>query len=519
LEEKIYTIEEMTRFKDSKIWSLNQNYYQQKGINAWSAGEVPHHMTSNAVVGKTYAGLIFAMLNDIALQDENSECVYLVELGAGHGRLCYHTLKELNNLIAISKRKIPKYCYVLTDIAQANLDFFKAHPQFQKYIANKTLDVAYFDGGKDNTLQLQISNKTIEQGMLSSPVIILANYFFDAIPSDLYKIKNNKISQSLISLTTIVSYGRIEDVALDDIELNYFYETIDLPIYDHEILDKILAEYKDTLQDTHLIFPNESLLCIDRLKALSKKGGLLITMDKGVQLASLLDHKNKPDWITHGSFSFTVNYHAFIRYAELNGGRAMFSKYSNFHLELGVLLMTEDWTKFQSTIEAYKHLVDDYGPDDFYSLTKFSYDHITSLGFQQIISLLRIGSYDSVFFENLLNQIKICIPKITYAERERLLQTLHQVWDMYFNLGESDLAFEIAGLFYDLGYYQEAITYFNHSIAIYGHTQDSYFNKALCYFQLRKDVECKEVISASLINFPAFTRISDITHMLAKEEA
>jgi SAM-dependent MidA family methyltransferase len=87
----------MKPFHDSMIWQLNRDYYQDIGIDAWSSGEVPHNITSNSFVGKTYAALIFAMLKDLA-RKEKLDTVYILELGTGHGRLAFHVLKHLEKM-------------------------------------------------------------------------------------------------------------------------------------------------------------------------------------------------------------------------------------------------------------------------------------------------------------------------------------------------------------------------------------------------------------------------------------
>ena len=72
-----FEIESKTLFSESLIWQLNRDFYQENGINAWSNDIVPHHMTSNSSVGKTYAELIFAFLRQIkifAFFSSNGSC-------------------------------------------------------------------------------------------------------------------------------------------------------------------------------------------------------------------------------------------------------------------------------------------------------------------------------------------------------------------------------------------------------------------------------------------------------------
>lgn len=88
----LYEIEAAQKFSESKIWQFNRDYYIQKGLSAFSEDHVPHHLTSNSLIGKTYAELIFGFLQDLASNGYPSETVYILELGAGHGRLAFLVL-------------------------------------------------------------------------------------------------------------------------------------------------------------------------------------------------------------------------------------------------------------------------------------------------------------------------------------------------------------------------------------------------------------------------------------------
>ena len=70
-----FEIEARTPFAESIIWQLNRNFYQEQGISAWSDHVVPHQMTSNSKVGKTYAELIFAFLKDLAEKGKTTEAI------------------------------------------------------------------------------------------------------------------------------------------------------------------------------------------------------------------------------------------------------------------------------------------------------------------------------------------------------------------------------------------------------------------------------------------------------------
>jgi tetratricopeptide (TPR) repeat protein len=77
---------------------------------------------------------------------------------------------------------------------------------------------------------------------------------------------------------------------------------------------------------------------------------------------------------------------------------------------------------------------------------------------------------------------------VSLSQRARIAQTLHRVWNYYFNINEKkDLALSIGGIFFDLGFYNEALIYFQYSTDEYGIEIDTYYNKILCFYQLRQD--------------------------------
>ena len=151
--------------------------------------------------------------------------------------------------------------------------------------------------------------------------------------------------------------------------------------------------------------------------------------------------------------------------------------------------------------------MNDFGPDDFNGIKKMSYKYIGSMSIKELIAILRMSAYDSSLFVKFLPQLKHLSNRISSTERKRLAQTMHQTWKMYFTLIESfDLAYEIGGIFYDLGFYQEALEYFQFSVNQFGQQADVFYNQALCYYQLREDeLFLKTLVKAKAL-FPTYER-------------
>jgi hypothetical protein len=513
--EKPYLVEKLQPFADSHIWQLCRDYYQQTGLDAWRSGTVPHHMTSNAMVGKTYAQLIFAFLKDLAAKGQHEEMVYLIELGAGHGRLAFHILKHLERLAAQPGHVLPPYCYIISDIVESNLQFFEQHEQFQPYFKQGVLDVAYFDAVESQELLLRYARKTVLPTSLTQPLLAIGNYFFDTLPNDLFRVHAQEIHLCGVQLEMeedpagIDAAGMLEKVAV-------YYDDLpqSTPFYEQEEWNNLLEVYRQQLSQTYLLFPRLGLLSLERLKDLSTKGLMLLTMDKGYQQLEELDHLEVPDMVTHGSMSFAVNYHAFRVLCEQKGGQAYFSDFSNRNLQMGCLLYLNDSDTFLATKAAYQEVVNDFGPGDFNGVKKFAYKHIHTMTLVELIAVARFGAYDATLFVNFLPRLKALSQEVTYAERQRLALLMHHTWDTYFTINEGDdLAFEMAGIFYLLGYYQEALDYFGHSAHEYGQTPDLYYNQILCYYQLRQDKLFAQTLKQAQNSFPGYERFADLASL------
>ena len=506
MESSRFEIESDQLFSHSKIWQLNRDFYHKKGPSAFSEEIVPHNLTSSSFVGRTYAELIFGFLKDLSSKGNIVDKVYILELGAGHGRLAFHILVHLERLILKTDIPLPPYCYVLSDIVEKNLSFFECHPQFANYFEKGVLDLSYFDAIESQVLYLRHSKKHIKPQELIQPIIAIANYFFDSIPNELFLVRNNEISTCSISLSTKSNPEKMDSEALiKDLEIKYKNAKVPVPKYTNPLINQILSEYKNQVKQTYLFFPVMSMWCIDHVKNLSKNGLFLLSLDKGYHLIHDLDNKPLPDVVTHGSFSIWVNYHALGSFCEKQGGKSIFPSYSTFNLELGALMFLEKSDSYTATLSAYKTFVNDFGADDFNTIKQLSYGSVSRLTTQELIAHFRLSAYDSTYFIMMLPRLKQVSDSITFNERTRILETIHKVWSMYFYIGEVfDLPYDLGGLFYDLGYYNEALTYFGHSVSLHGHKADTYYNTALSHYQLRQDELFYKTLKEGKNAFPEY---------------
>ena len=510
--EELYEVEGFMPFANSKIWELNREYYHEEGLEAWRDGTVPHQMTSSSMLGKTYAKLIFATLKDLATKEKTQEKVYILELGAGHGRLAFHVLRHLDEFCLQTNLNLPSYCYILSDIAEKNLQFFSEHPQFQTYLEQGKLDVAYFDAIGSNRLELRHSKLIIEPNSLNQPLLAIANYFFDTIPSDIFHFKNKVASSCEVALKSKVNPAELNEASLlDNLQLTFENKRLDQPFFKEKSLNRLIETYKELLNETHIFFPSAGIRCIQNLESISKEGLMLLTMDKGFLDLKDLEGKGEPEIIHHGSFSIWVNFHGLKMYCDQQGGKTYFPSYATFHSQVGCLLFLKNDEKYHEVHATYQRAVNDFGPDDFNSLKRMAYKQLARMDLIEVLSMLRLGDYDSTLFKNFLPRIKQNIRRVTVNERRRLAQTLNKAWNMYFSINEEfDMAYEIGGLFYDLGFYKEALVYFEYSVALFGKKPDIYYNEILCHYQLREDKLFVSTLEQAMKDFPKYERFKQL---------
>lgn len=500
-------------FSQSPIWQLQTDYFEKAGIKAWQNEEVPHYITSNPVVGKAYAELVLALLKDLSIKGRQTETVYILELGAGHGRLCYHFFKHFEKYAENTSLQLPPVCYVLSDFTEASLEFWKTHPRLQPYLQKGWLDFSLFDAASDSTIKLECSGKLIKPKSLEQPLVVVANYFFDSIPQELFRIRNGTVEQVLVAIEPPSDPEKTESAPLiDSLKLIYSYAKTNDPIYPTEpILNNLLQVYQKKLSNSHLLFPHIGIRCLENLQLLSKAGLVLLSADKGEHHLSNLDHRDRPRFASHGSFSLIVNYHALQLYCGYKKGLSLFPRHQHAHIDLGCLLMLDEASSYSETINAYDRFVQDFGPDDFFSLKKMIEKGLGLLSYHEIIAMIRLSGYDARIFRQMLPDLYVQLPLLSDNERWSLLLIIPRIWDTYFPLGEADdLALSIGNLLLGIQRYEDAIIYYEKSIVVYGRAEHVLYNIALCHCLLKNEKEAIPLVSELLALNPDSTLLNEL---------
>ncbi|MGI9304374.1 MAG: SAM-dependent methyltransferase, partial [Gammaproteobacteria bacterium] len=491
-----YRLSEPEPYGQSLLRQLQARYFAAKGVEAWAQGEVPHYLTSNPRMANSYAEIILALWRDRQRIAPSDEPLYICELGAGSGRFAYHLLNCLSRLCAQMEVPVRAFRYVLTDVPERTLDFWRTHPRFQPFFEQGVLACACFDVNQSDRLELPEREQAITPGTLVQPLVVVANYLFDSIPQELFYFADGDCHQCRVAL-----FADDDPVTLSEADLfahmhcDYEYRQLADPPYAEPYLQRLITEYQQSLSEAYVLFPDVGLRCLQRLQALSAAGLLILTADKGSHRLEAVGYRQPPKFVAHGSFSLSVNFHALSATCEQAGGLALFPEQPPNHMNVGCLLQIPEAVRHRETISAYQRHVQEFGPDDFFSITRHARQDTDAMSLRDILAYVRLGLYDAHLFACYLPRLHTLAPECTEMQRATLIEAVDRVWALYFPMGEGrDLAFELAGLLFALDDHARALNYLKRSIPLYGENNTTLINMAICHRQLGREDAAEQLL-------------------------
>lgn len=486
-------LEQEQPLSQSLLWQLQRQFFAQQGINAWNHNTVPHYVTSNPFIANAYAKVVFGFLRDWQSAIDPTQPLYILELGAGSGRFAYHFLKQFWDFFPHSTLRHIPIKYILSDFSESNLQYWRTHPFLQPYFQQGILDIAHFDAQHDQSLTLHFANQT--HTSLKNPLIVLANYFFDCLPQDVFTLKQQQLHASLVTLTLREnSEFRIQNSELhfDDPDLIHHLAVsyTDRPITPHYYADvdynHLLQHYQQHLTDTTFLLPVVGLDCLRNLRRLSGDRLLFLSGDKGYSQLEDLRNRSKPHMVFHGScFSLMVNYHAMGQYTSHQGGQALHTPHHHASLNISAFLFGQPPTQYTETRHAYQDAIVNTSPDDFFNLKKALDPHCDRLSLEHAIAYIRLSGYDAKIFLACFPSFMAHAKSVFNAQRQELIQLIHNVWETYYPIGEpEDLAFQLGKILVSLQEYYTAAKYFQQSLKFQGLQPETLDYLSQCYHHL-----------------------------------
>lgn len=494
------TIEENQRLSNSIIWEGQRAYYHQQGAQAW-AGDVPFYITSNPVIANCYANLIVRFIQDWSRQNPKSkkEPFYIIELGTGSGQFTYYVLKRLSEIKHQLKLDDLNFCYVMTDFTENNLKFWEEHAALKPYFETGALDYAIYDLEKDTSITLRHSQKILAPNTLSNPLIVVANYIFDSVISDVFTAKEGALQESLVSISTTKS--NIQDnlpIKWDKIDLSFTDKLIDDHYFENEAFNRVLAQYRHALKDSSFLFPTGALQGISNLQKLANGKLFLISSDKGFNTLRELEDLAHPDLDFHGSFSVMVNYHAIAAYFKQSEGDA-FLQTPRDGIATGIFASGMTFDQLPEVSQVLHRSIEGFSPADYFNLYEYLSENYEKCDSKTLASLLSLSNWDPSVFEQVSSHI---IENIENADEDVIhylaknMPLLAQ--NLYIVPGCDDTYFTIALFFYEIDDFEASLSYYTLSEKHFGEDHSTTYNMGLCYFHLQNYEQALSTLKRAL---------------------
>ncbi len=487
-----HLVEDQRRLSRSLLWSLQRSYYDRRGVDAWATNEVPWFVTSNACLARAYAQVIDAFLRDVAAGAYGAEHadparpVHVIEVGAGHGRLGFLVLEQLVALAAARADLGPRapLRYVMTDVVEANLAFCAAHPALRPHLDAGRLDLAHFDGEGDGVLRLRGSGAVLSPDAPGGPVVALANYVFDSLRHDAFRVDGGRLDESLAALCSTQPEPDLDDPGvLERVRLVYAHVPAAEPCYDDPALDAILAGYRRTLTDTVVCIPVGALACVRNLHRLAGGRLLLLSADKGFVHEEELLRRSAPQPVVHGSFSLTVNYHAIAAWFGQVGGHALDVTPRESTVAITAFLAGAPLAALARTRAAFAEHVEAFGPMDFMLLQDELRAADRTPALAGMLAILRLGDWDPWLFYRLVDRMLPLLDDASEALERDTRRALVRVWARYYHLGGvQDVPFELGRVWARLRNHGEAIAFYRRSLELFGDSHVTHHNIGLCLY-------------------------------------
>ena len=480
-------IERKKRLSQSLIWDLQRQYFNEQGVNAW-VGAVPYFVTSNCYAAECYANVMMNFIVDwVSLhQEARNETFYILELGTGPGQFSFYVLKKINELKTALKLEDVHIQYIMTDVTDSNIKFWEKQKVFQPFLENGMLDFAIFNIEEDKPPYLIHAKRKLLSNAIKTPVIAFANYLFDSVTNDVFRIVDGKVQELRVSLYTEASnMSKGRPVAASKVDIEYHACHISDKCYDDEQIEAVFKKISSEMSNTYLLMPIGALKGMKALNHLSNGKLVLIASDKGYTNARSLDNLGKPHIATHGScISLMVNFYAIQSYFKQLGG--------NYYLQtprrgiktvvcyLGMDLTTKDYSCTQAALEQY---VQSFSLADYFLLHR----HITATDAPLDLGLaaahLKLAGYDPYVYSKLSKRIQQAFENAEYVDKMSFKPILPKIAETYYFMPKShDTNFDIALFYHSLKDYTKALEYYDKSRAYFGPTYNVYYNSALCAY-------------------------------------
>lgn len=487
----------------SIIWSLQQDYYAQRGVKAWTEDLVPSFITSNPFIAEIYAQIIAAFLDDcIRHARDNASSIStenplrILELGAGTGKFSHLFLRHIVHLLDKKglSPKIISYC--MSDCSEGLLEEWRGNHKLAEFVSAGILEFHLLRAGEEQQRQ-----------KIKGPLVVIGNYVFDSLPQDAFTISAGRISEALITTTRATEESDVHSFS----NLQFSFKNIPvLPDrYRQKTWNTILEQYGAQVPHATVLFPVAALNLVQQLGDLCDGDMLMLAADKGILREDYLPLlQGMPAFEFHAGnrcFSQLVNFDAIAKYFIAQGGEALLPEKHFSNLSVCAFLAGRSGDKCATTRRVYEQTIATFGPDDLFALMSWLNAHLDEVSIAQALALLRLTRWDTTAFFQLFPALARQARNAA-VERHDLRDAIQKVWINHYPVtrDENVLAFNCGVLLLELRFFADALDMFKASEQVFGGSVATSYNLGLCYMGLGNPLEALLYMQEACEQDPSF---------------
>lgn len=481
-------VEEGKRLSECLLWKLQEDFYANAGLSAWDA--IPYYPTSNPHIGEIFAEIILNFLDDVSDHLDWNEPFYILELATGSGAFSFYLLKELQRKLAYFKKLQPlKLCYVMTDFTDSIVVDWVKSDKLKPFLDAGLLDLAVFRPEDQAEIRLIQSGKTLAPGAVKNPVVAIANYFFDSIRQDQFRVENHQLYETRLTFTrSLEDIDPGSPVTLGQLNKTESYVPTTTDYYADETMNRVLKQYTEMFENASILFPIGGFRCLSNLLKLSGDKLLLISADKGFTGPDyMLGHREQLYTPHHGAFSYMVNFDAMARYLTLRNGFAMADDGNTSILNM---LCAGVMSGFEGTPERTRYYFEENvvkkdGVNNVNLTRRLAnperYDDLALL--RAGIGMIQLGNHDPLLLYEASDHILKGIGESLWmSDYKNILATLEKVKENVFVADyRTNIYHEMEKIYFRLRRYPECREVAQESLNRFGPTAQSLTHMAACY--------------------------------------
>ena len=343
---------------------------------------------------------------------------------------------------------------------------------------------------------------------------MVANYLFDSLRHDIFRVSDGRLYAALAQLST--DQANLDEQRegrrvkqLDQVELNFSYRAVAGDYYGIEAFDRLLETYVRELHrqcdDAHFIFPIGGLRCLENLTQLCRGRYLMLAADKGGCGLSQVTYSSAPRISFHGNcFSVQVNFHALMQYLQHTGGDSAAPPLQQGITTVALLggiqlggaqlggaqlggaqLGSAHFSALPETRQALDNYLGRYSPATLFNVYSYIRDTVGHCPPETFVALLIMTDWDPHIFNRIIGALLTKMAECSATTKQALVDGMPVIAEnFYYMPGAIDTLSGIALFFQELKNYNQALGYYQQSINYYGEADHICYNQGLCRYYL-----------------------------------